>query len=56
MNIDECISILVEHNAWRRGERPFDEPETSYMVSPKMLGEAIDFAIEHLHILKSLEK
>lgn len=57
MNINQCISILVEHNAWRRAQYPYDdETNAEYKISPRQLGEAIDFAVEHLHILKSLEK
>jgi len=49
MNLDECITILTEHNKWRRGA---DIP----MVEQRQLGEAIDYAIEELHRLKGLEK
>lgn len=48
MTIDEWITILTEHNLWRRG---YDTP----MGDAKELGEA-DYAIEELHRLKGLEK
>ena len=39
MKIDEAIKVLKDHNAWRRDV-------TSEMVSPKLIGEAIDAAID----------
>jgi len=40
MTRQEAISILRQHNAWRRYDGPIGEgPE---MVDPKALGEAID--------------
>jgi hypothetical protein len=53
MNLDDCITILTEHNLWRRGLPPYENggEKTSYTV--KQLGEAIDYAVERL---KGLEK
>lgn len=52
MTLDECITILTEHNKWRRGETVL-EIGVDY---PSKLGEAIDYAIEELHRLKGLEQ
>lgn len=41
MNKKECISILRRHNEWRRGGE--DD-----MLEPRIIGEAIDFAISEL--------
>ena len=41
MTEKEALKILVEHNKWRRGS------ETE-MLPPKLIGEAIDIAIECL--------
>lgn len=43
MNKKECIKILSDHQAWRRGD------DTKPMTDPKTLGLAIDYAI---HLLK----
>lgn len=65
MTLDECISILVEHNAWRRAEFPYNvwppTKDSEYRISPKDLGEAIDFAITKLrergsHDVGSIQK
>ncbi len=55
MNDEECITILTEHNAWRRGEGRYGDGASvlSPPCSAKQLGQAIDFAIERL---KGLEK
>lgn len=49
MTIDECITILTEHNKWRRGA---DTP----MGDVKVLGKAIDYAIQALQRNAYLEK
>jgi hypothetical protein len=49
MSLDECISILVEHNAWRRGKYPYDDKTNApYKITPKQLGEAVDCAVRAL--------
>jgi hypothetical protein len=47
MTPDDCITILTEHNKWRRGAD--DLP----MGDPRQIGLAIDYAIERL---KGLEE
>ncbi len=42
MNHPEALAILVEYNAWRRGD------ETHEQLPPKLIGEAIDVAISAL--------
>lgn len=51
MTLSECITILTEHNAWRRGQGVFERPH-----SPEDLGQAIDYAIEILQRLKAVQK
>lgn len=54
MNIETCITILTEHNKWRRGEPPYDDVvpvEQPYTVVA--LGLAIDFAVDSLSRLES---
>lgn len=41
MTLKEAISILDLHNRWRRGD------DTEPMVHPTLLGEAIDFVVQH---------
>jgi len=54
MNIDQAIEILTEHNHWRRGEPPYDDiPTADMLLKPKEIGEAIDFAVEELHKIKT---
>ena len=49
MTYQEAISILRQHNIWRRYDGPIaDTPE---MVDPKTLGEAIDVVCEHFATL-----
>lgn len=52
MTLDECISILVEHNKWRRAQPPYNQwPPTQkaeYKITPKQLGEAVDCAVKVL--------
>ena len=56
MTLDECITILTEHNKWRRGEPPYDAPRQYPYQTATEVGQAIDYAIEELHRLKGLEK
>lgn len=43
MTIEQAIDILIEHQEWRRGaEIPMQEP--------RIIGEAIDVAIELLQL------
>ena len=55
MTLDECITILSEHNAWRRGEGKYgdDDFPAQPPYTAKQLGEALDYAVERL---KGLEK
>jgi hypothetical protein len=39
MTLKEAHDILKQHNKWRRGD------ENTDMVDPKVLGEAIDMAV-----------
>lgn len=41
MNIKKAIDVLKKHNKWRRGGE-------EKMQKPKEIGEAIDFAINHM--------
>lgn len=41
MSKDEALKILIEYNKWRRGA-------DTEMLPPKLIGEAIDIAIECL--------
>jgi len=50
MTLSECIIILKDHNNWRRGLEGYQPTE------PKILGIALDYAIEELHRLEGLEK
>ena len=45
MTLPEAIKILKEHNELRRGD-------DSEMISPKILGIAIDLIVEHLEAEK----
>ncbi len=56
MTIDKCIEILVAHNAWRRGDEPYENGGEPWPHSPREIGQAIDFAVEELHRIKGLEK
>jgi hypothetical protein len=44
----EAAEILASHNAWRRGD------ETIPQLPPKLIGEAIDVAVEALRKLSSI--
>ena len=44
MTIDEAITILKGHNAWRRGD-------DSDMLNPKLVGQAIDVVVAHYESL-----
>lgn len=48
MTHDEAIHILTEHNKWRRGEGVYGDIGGDMPVSPKELGEAIQYAIDQL--------
>lgn len=50
--ICEVIKLLRQHNEWRRFDRDEPSPE---MLSPKLLGQAIDSAVFHLEN-RSLKK
>jgi hypothetical protein len=43
MSPSECAKLLRQHQAWRRFDG--DIPDTPPMLSPKVIGEAIDAAI-----------
>lgn len=47
MSKDEALKILIEYNKWRRGDE-------SQMLDPKIIGQAIDVAIDCL--TKSVER
>lgn len=52
MTIKEAISILEEHNKWRRSQPPYDGIIPTYdLPSPKEIGEAIDVAIRAMRDL-----
>jgi len=44
MTTQQAISILRQHNAWRRGD------DTIEMQEPKEIGEAIDVAVRFIEI------
>lgn len=46
MTLEQCIATLKHHNQWRRGDEDLE------MLEPKIIGEAIDTAIEFLEKLK----
>lgn len=41
MTLQEAVTILENHNKWRRGD------DTLEMVEPKYLGMAIDLIVEY---------
>lgn len=55
MNKQEARHILTEMQHWRRGEYPYDSPD-SMPFTPKEFGEAIDFAIYELGIQRYFRK
>jgi len=48
MNLKQTIKVLEEHNRWRRDN---NVPAKTKMVEPKVLGMALDRAIEELNKL-----
>lgn len=48
MNAARCIKILTAHNAWRRGEEPYENGGEPWPNTPREIGEAIDFAVEEI--------
>jgi len=50
MTTKETIEILEYHNAWRRSD------ELMEMPSPKLIGQAIDSAIEKLKTIEDESK
>ncbi len=55
MTLSDCITILTEHNKWRRGLPPYENggEKTSYSV--KELGQAIDYAISTLTAMNTMQ-
>lgn len=51
MTKDQAVEILKTHNAWRRGEPPYDVFGLPDKFSAKQLGEAIDIAVSLLEKL-----
>ena len=47
-NKKQVIEILTEMQKWRRGVAPYDVFGVSPPHSPRMFGEAIDYAIDFL--------
>jgi hypothetical protein len=47
MKIEQAITILKEHNKWRRGTPPYDEVGNRQPYSAKDIGLAIDCVVEH---------
>ena len=43
MKLEQAIKILSYHNKWRR-----DNENKYELISPSVLGEAIDVILEHL--------
>jgi hypothetical protein len=56
MTIDDCISLLTQHQRWRTSKPPYDVVGVAPLINPADLTAALDFAIEGLHRLKGLEK
>jgi len=56
MTLDECISLLTEHQRWRTSKPPYDGIGQLPYYTGADLTAAFDFAIEELHRLKGLEK
>lgn len=48
MNLKQTIKVLEEHNRWRRDN---NVPAKTKMAEPKVLGMALDRAIEELNKL-----
>lgn len=48
MNLKQTIKVLEEHNRWRRDN---NVPAKTKMTEPKILGMALDRAIEELNKL-----
>lgn len=49
MSNDELANLLMTYNCWRRGDCPFEEPD-SQPFEPKELGCIIDEAVARLKI------
>lgn len=55
--LKRAIEVLTEHNAWRRGEQPYDDiPSVDMLLKPKETGEAIDFAVRAMNHLAEAEE
>lgn len=50
MTIEEAIKVLHEHQLWRRGSDEY--PATD----PKKLGQAIDIALEAMHLMHNTQE
>ena len=43
MNLRDALDILENHNKWRRDK---NIPNSKKMISPELLGEAIDYVVK----------
>ena len=50
MTVEEAVYILKKHNEWRRETK---YPSKAEMISPKIVGIAIDTIVEHNEKSKS---
>lgn len=48
MPISDVIEILTEYNRWRRAEDEYGASGIPCPCSPKLIGEAIDYAVMYL--------
>lgn len=48
MERSEALEILEQYQLWRRGEHPYDQVGYRFEYGSKVIGEAIDVAIEEL--------
>jgi hypothetical protein len=55
MTLSECITILTEHNLWRKGLPPYETPTQLPYYSNKELGQAIDYAISTLTAMNTMQ-
>ncbi len=54
MTLSDCITILTEHNKWRRGEGRYGG-EFPSLYNVKELGQAIDYAISTLTAMNTMQ-
>ena len=49
MKVSEALETLKKYNKWRRGKgKKYAQPGFPKDLTPEVIGQAIDYAIEHL--------